>query len=310
MKHNLKTTLIIMAMFLVAQFIGLYVTYAYTPEKILVLNETSGQLQTIENYSLPYGFNPPADVTPTVATTSIFIALIIAVCLMLLLIKIRAEIFLRFWFLFVITIGISLAVNAFVIEIPNSSFIALAVAIPLAILKVFKRDLIVHNATELLIYPGIASVFIPLLSIWSVVLLLLLISAYDIYAVWHAGFMQKMAKYQMEKVKVFSGFFIPYVSKKDKEMMKKMKESKSNKIKNKKVKVNVAILGGGDVVFPIILAGVVLQSLGLLQAILVSIGATIALAILLYKSEKGKFYPAMPFITAGCLVGLGIALLI
>ena len=81
-------------------------------------------------------------------------------------------------------------------------------------------------------------------------------------------------------------------------------------MKNKKIKVSVAILGGGDVVFPIILAGVVLRTLGFIPALIISIGATAALATLFYYSEKGKFYPAMPFISAGCFVGLAIAYLI
>lgn len=169
----------------------------------------------------------------------------------------------------------------------------------------------VHNITELLIYPGIASVFIPLLSIWAVIFLLFVISIYDMYAVWHAGFMQKMAKYQIEKLKIFSGFFVPYVGKKERELIKNAKRSNTlHKLKKKKIKVNVAILGGGDIVFPIILAGVVLQTLGFLQALIISIGATLALSYLFYISEKGKFYPAMPFISAGCLIALGIAYLI
>ena len=164
------------------------------------------------------------------------------------------------------------------------------------------------NITELFIYPGIASIFVPLLNIWTVVLLLILISIYDIYAVWHAGFMQKMAQYQIKKLKFFTGFFVPYLGKKQRDLIKGA--ASNSKLKNKKIKVNVAILGGGDVVFPIILAGVVLNSLGLIQAIIISIGATIALAWLFYISEKGKFYPAMPFISIGCLIALGLALLI
>jgi len=76
------------------------------------------------------------------------------------------------------------------------------------------------------------------------------------------------------------------------------------------MKVNIALLGGGDVVFPIILAGVVLHTWGLIPALIISIGATIALGLLFYYSEKGKFYPAMPFISAGCFIALGIAYLI
>ena len=131
------------------------------------------------------------------------------------------------------------------------------------------------------------------------------------YAVWHSGIMQKMAKYQIHTLKVFSGFFIPYMGKKERELLAKAAKTKvKGKFKEQKIKVNVAILGGGDVVFPIMLAGVVLRSLGLTEALIISLGATLALAGLFYASEKGKFYPAMPFISAGCFLALGIAYLI
>ena len=76
------------------------------------------------------------------------------------------------------------------------------------------------------------------------------------------------------------------------------------------MKVSLAILGGGDVVFPIITAGVVMNALGFIPALMVVIGATIALSLLFLYSTKGKFYPAMPFITAGLFVGIAVAYLI
>jgi presenilin-like A22 family membrane protease len=292
-------------MFLFAQIIGIYVAQAYLPD--ISIDPDTGEEK--KQYDLPYGIDPPSDLKPQASVSLIMISLFIAVAVMLLLMKLKAELFLRIWFLIVVIIGIALALNAF-IPLPNSAFIALAIAIPLGLIKIFQRNLIIHNLTELLIYPGIASVFIPLLNIWAIVILLILISLYDMYAVWHAGFMQKMARYQIEQVRVFSGFFIPYLGKKDREKMKKAKDKpQKNKIP-KKVKVNVAILGGGDVVFPILLSGVVLATLGLTAALLVAFGATAALAFLFYISEKGKFYPAMPFISAGCFVALGLAYLL
>src|SRR3989344_3745939 len=195
---------------------------------------------------------------------------------------------------------------------PSSTLVsivmAIGIAIPLAAIKIFKRNIIVHNVTELFIYPGIASIFVPLLNIWTVVLLLIIISVYDIYAVWHAGFMQKMAQYQIKELKFFTGFFVPYLGPKERAMIKEAK--KRDKLKDKKVKVNVAILGGGDVIFPIILAGVVYNTLGLLSALIISVGATAALGWLFYISKKGKFYPAMPLISVGCFIALGIAYLV
>ena len=114
-----------------------------------------------------------------------------------------------------------------------------------------------------------------------------------------------MAKYQINRLKIFSGFFVPYLSKSMKEKVKKLKKTltKSQLIK-KKIKVNVAILGGGDVVFPIIAAGVMLKLLGFASAFLVVLGATLGLAYLFFLAEKKKFYPAMPFITAGIFAGI------
>jgi hypothetical protein len=118
--------------------------------------------------------------------------------------------------------------------------------------------------------------------------------------------MQKMAKYQIKQLRIFTGFFIPYLSSGQKLKLK----DKAAKAKEKKIKVSVAILGGGDIVFPIILAGVILAQFGLAAAIIISLGATLALAALFYYSQKGKFYPAMPFISAGCFVALGIVYLL
>lgn len=281
---------------------------------MFVLTQVIG-LAMVSYYSkdfskLPFGTSPPEGTNPGTNVISIFISIAIAVTIILLLMKFRSELFLRIWFFAVVTLALGISFNAIFSFSQYSQYIALAVAIPLAIVKIFKRNIIVHNLTELLIYPGIAVIFIPLLNIWTGVLLLLLLSAYDMYAVWHSGFMQKMAKYQIEKVRVFSGFLIPYISSKDKAKMISVSKSKSKSKNAKQIKVPVAVLGGGDVVFPIIFAGLILISLGLLSAILVSVGASIALFILFYFAEKGKAYPAMPFITLGCFVGLGFAYLV
>ena len=186
-------------------------------------------------------------------------------------------------------------------------FRSLAITLPLAYIKIYKRDFLIHNSTELLIYPGIAAVFVPILNLWTIIALLIIISIYDAWAVWQSGIMQKMAKYQMEKLNVFSGFFVPYVSKNIKMKLKKLKKSQ---LKNKKIKVNVAILGGGDVIFPIMTAGVVMTTLSIYHALFVILGATLGLSYLFFFAEKKKFYPAMPFITAGIFLGLGLSWLI
>ena len=75
------------------------------------------------------------------------------------------------------------------------------------------------------------------------------------------------------------------------------------KIQIKKFKVNFAILGGGDVVFPIITSGVFYRAFGIIPALAIMVGAFVGLAVLFMISKK-KPYPAMPYITAGIFTGL------
>ena len=322
MKRNLKITFILLAMFLVTQLIGIYVVSFYSPVKII-----NGETVNVSSPDLPFGFETPElreQNEFNYAFASVVLSFMIAISLFLFLTRFNAEFFLRLWFFLVIVISLVISFNVFAYNfdilsqkinffswaVPASWFVALFLSLPLSYIKIYRRNFFVHNITELFIYPGIASVFVPILNIFTVIFLLILISAYDAWAVWHSGIMQKMAKYQINKLNVFSGFFIPYVSKKVKMQMMKAKNSKVFSGKQKKIRANVAILGGGDVVFPIITAGVMLKTLGFLPALLAIIGAAMGLSYLFFVAEKKKFYPAMPFISTGIFVGIGISYLV
>jgi presenilin-like A22 family membrane protease len=290
-------------MFLATQLIGLAVINAYTTQA-LPYNMQPPELKTDEEY---WGMVP-----------MIVLAFIIAIALFFLLTRIKLNIILRLWFFIVIILAVGITLNSLFsyFSIPYTSLIAALVALPLAFFKIFKRNFIVHNLTELMIYPGIAAVFVPILNIWTIIILLILISAYDIYAVWHSGFMQKMAKFQINKLKFFAGFFVPYLGQKERKKIKTLRQKYKKKgipekeLKKKKIKVNLAILGGGDVIFPIIAAGVFFKVFGLISALFITAGATIALFALFTTARKGKFYPAMPFISAGIFIGMILSWLI
>jgi presenilin-like A22 family membrane protease len=303
MKHSLNITLLLLTMFFVTQLIGLFVIHQYSP------SETT----------LPYGMEPPADIAPRSPldlVLSFAIAFAFVVALMLFLTRYKAETLLRIWFFIVITLALGITLNTLFFKIPNAAVFSILIALPLTYYKIFKRNILLHNLTELLVYPGIAAIFVfTLMSwtnspLWAIIIILILISIYDMYAVWHAGFMQKMAKYQIQTLRIFTGFFVPYLGKKEKKLLAQTAKTKSKKLKERKMNVGVAILGGGDVVFPIILSGIVMITLGVASAFFVTIGATLALAALFYLSEKGKFYPAMPFITTGCFIALGLSRLL
>jgi presenilin-like A22 family membrane protease len=307
-------------MFVITQLIGLYVLNI---NPFQITTTVNGTATSVANPSLSW-IQPPeiqAQSDFSMYFGSLIISFIIAVILLFVLTKFKINFILKVWFFLVVSIALFITINALFLNSPWGAnaeslyFIipAILLALGLSFIKIFQHNFLIHNLTELLIYPGIATVFVPILNIWSVIVLLILISIYDMWAVWHSGIMQKMAKYQINNLKIFSGFFVPYISKKLRMQIKKMKK----KDKNKKVKVNLAILGGGDIVFPIITSGVIFQtgtiSLfkgmkpfigGFWPAIFVIAGATLGLTLLFIFSEKKKFYPAMPFITAGIFLGL------
>ena len=294
MKHNLKITAVLLLMFLATQFIGLYVVDHYSKTD-LPLGLDTPEIQEEKDYGPIF--------------VSIIVAFIIAIGLLLLLTHFKVEFLLKLWFLLVIVIALCISFLSFVPTFQYATLIVLLLAVPLALVKIYGQNFLIHNTTELFIYPGIAAVFVPLLNIYTIIALLVVISLYDMWAVWKSGIMQKMAKYQINKLKVFSGFFIPYVSKTMRQKVKKMKKSE---LKKKKMKVNVAILGGGDVIFPIIAAGVMMKTFPetIIPALLVIFGAALGLSYLFFFAEKKKFYPAMPYISAGIFIGIGLSYLI
>ncbi len=299
MKHNIKITLFLLAMFFLTQFIGLFVVNHYN----------------VQGNSLPYGMETPEIQSPndfyTSFLPSILIAFVIAIFILILLTKFKLAFILRIWFFLVVMLALGIFFKAILPIGEYTGIIALIFALPLALIKIYKQNIFVHNITELVIYPSIAAVFVPLLNVWTAIFLLILISLYDMWAVWRSGIMQKMAKYQMNELKVFGGLMIPYLSKYQKKKVKKLKALKKENPKKfekdhgeVKIKVNMAILGGGDVVFPIITSGVMLVNFGFWPALFVILGATLGLGYLLFFASPKKFYPAMPFITAGIFLGL------
>ena len=320
MKHELRVVGILLIMFLLTQLIGLVVIDAYSPSKVIeiekngeIINKTVGG-----NATIPYGMEPP-EIEPGLPSLGQFIiALVFAIIVYIILMKIRARSLLKMWFTIVVFLTLSISLTAVLGKIfPSSGIrldaVALILAIPLTFYKVFKRDILVHNTTELLIYPGLAAVFVPILNIWTTLVLLLLISIYDIYAVWKSKIMIKMVKYDIQNLKIFPGFLVPYLPGKEALKLKaaqKIKTQKSKIAKLKKIKISTAMLGGGDVAFPLIFAGVIYRIGGLIPALIIIAGSTLALLCLFAFTKKGKMYPAMPFISAGCLVGYLATLLI
>jgi presenilin-like A22 family membrane protease len=281
MKHILRVTIILTVLFAISQVIGLVIVDEYRDK---VATEATGELQWKALPSIMgVGVERP-DIEPKVSIWYIVAAILLGTGLILLIIKIGKTFLWKLWFFLAITVCLQVALAAFV-----SESVALILALLFAFFKIVRPNVILHNFSELFLYGGLAAIFVPILNVRYAFILLLVLSAYDAYAVWKSKHMIKMAKFQT-KTGVFAGLLIPY--------------------RYGKKQVKTAVLGGGDIGFPLIFAGTVLKTSGFLPALVVSLFSTIALFGLLWLSKKDRFYPAMPFITAGCIVGYLVSLLV
>ncbi len=286
MKHSFKITVLLLIFFLLAQFLGLGIIHLYIDQE-----KTLAEGKTIFK-ELPIGERPPLE--ERTSYFPVILAILIGTGFLWLLIKYKLIWLWKLWFLVAVIISLLIAFSALI-----KPELALILALILGIWKIFKPNFWVQNITELFVYGGLAAIFVPLFNLWSVIILLILISIYDAYAVWKSKHMIVLAKSQT-KAGMFAGLVLPY----------QITKSILKKTKTKTIKVRTAILGGGDLGFPLIFAGVILKEFGLWPALIFPLFAAAGLAVLFWKAKEKKFYPAMPFISAGCFIGLGLIWLI
>jgi len=318
MKHSLRVITWLLLFFFMSQIIGLFIIANYVsvekvPHVDPVTNETTYVKETIP-LDLPNKMERPQFDTQLSFISYLIIAILLATILFLFLIKIKITMLWKLWFFFAVFLCLTISFAAFIPQL-----IATLLGLFLGLWKIIKPNIFVHNITELFIYGGLAAILvpIPIVNEYTIIILLLIISVYDAYAVWKSKHMVKMAQFQA-KSKVFAGLLVPY--KNEEKVMKAAKvtkkASKKGKVKFKGVKT--AILGGGDVAFPLLFSGAVLKTMvlvdgfaiGFLKTLIVTLFTTIALAWLFFKGREDRFYPALPFLTAGCLVGYGVLLLV
>ena len=297
MKHTLKITLLLILIFLITQVIGLSITNKYIDHKKTAI---SGK---VAFEALPFNLERP-EIKESTSYIWIISAVILGTLLLLILIKFKKFGLWKLWFFLAVFFTMAIAFAAFI-----NNAIAAILAFILALIKIYKPTTITQNLTEIFIYGGLAAIFVPVINLFAAFMLLILISIYDIIAVTQTKHMIKLAKFQT-KSKIFAGLLIPY--------------GKTGKITPKEKGITlgkesrVAVLGGGDIGFPLLFAGVVMKGLmlnnteliGFLKTLIIPVFVSLALLYLLVKGKKDKFYPAMPYLTAGCVIGYLVILLL
>ncbi|MBI2650192.1 hypothetical protein HYX04_02660 [Candidatus Woesearchaeota archaeon] len=298
MKHTPKVIIALVSFFFMAQFAGLLVINHYIDHK------KSVETKAVELKPLPYSLERPEVKNQSASFIYITIALLIGTFLVLLLIKFNKPFVWKLWFFATVWLTLSIAFAAFI-----NSALAAVISLIFSILKFYKPDIIIQNLSEIFIYGGLAAIFVPIINLFAAFMLLIIISIYDFVAVYKTKHMIKLAKFQSSS-KVFAGLLIPYGKG---SMVKDITPPKPGikKDSEKIHKKSVAVLGGGDIGFTLIFAGVVMKGLmlqetiliGFLKALIIPVFVSIALLFLLLKGQQNKFYPAMPVLSLGCFIG-------
>src|SRR3989338_463440 len=265
MKHTFKVTLLLALIFFVAQIVGLAVTKEYISTEEYIDPETKAVVKQIVSEDLPYNLERPK-IDESTSYIWITIAVIIGTLLMLLIIRFKKISLWKLWFFFAVFFTMAIAFAPF-----TGQVIAALLAFIFALIKIYKPTTVLNNFTEIFIYGGLAAIFVPIINVFAAFALLFLISIYDIIAVRHTKHMVKLAKFQARS-NVFAGLLVPYG----------------------KGKGRIAVLGGGDIGFPLLFAGAVMKELmltntepiGFLKALIIPVFVTFALLYLLITGEK------------------------
>ena len=300
MKHDLRVIIILAAIFFLSQLMGLTVVNLYIDHTL------PGPVENVTFTQLPYNIERP-DIEESSALYYILGAILVGTVLILLIIRTQKFFLWKIWFFLSAFITLLIAFWGFTF-IPDT--VAFFLALTLALWKILRPNIYIHNLTEIFMYGGLAAIFVPILSLFGVSMLLILISLYDMYAVWHSKHMIKMAKFQAQ-ANVFAGVVIPYTSVPKVSIKKNIAQGPLGGEKIPRHLVRNAVVGGGDVGFPLLFSGVVMKQLmhlyseptGFLLSLIIPLATTAALFLILYYGRSDRFYPAMPFLTIGVVVG-------
>ncbi len=316
MKHTLKITILLVLIFILAQVVGLAIINQY-----INIGETKRTGKTVVNegtYNIT-GLSPPTVENESYSWIYIMGAVLFGTVLVLLIVRFRKRRLWKLWFFLSVITCLTVALAPFVEMIVKriglaqyALLITILISGILSIYKIFKPNVYVHNLTEIFIYGGLAALIVPIINTVSAVALLIAISLYDMYAVWHSKHMVTMAKFQA-KSRIFAGLMINYEKQEAPAGQKRVEVTdapvakRSTHEKGTAKKARSAILGGGDIAFPLLFSGVVMKTTAsYISPLIVTVFAAASLLTLFMIGKSNRFYPAMPFISAGCFIGFGV----
>jgi len=245
-----------------------------------------------------------------ISLSSFLIYFLIITLLMLAFLKISKKgtgVILQVFFILAIFSGLDILFSTFIVE-PGATILAIG----LIVLRFIQPIVLIHNLVIVGGLAGIGGMLGLTLTPRDAIVLLVILSIYDIIAVYKTKHMVKMAK-EMIKKKVILGIIVPEkilglkASMADVEQDKTPFEKATKPDKTRRF----MILGGGDLGLPLLLIASVARQ-NVWQAIVILAFALLGLLTMhfIFIKLKNKPMPALPPLAVFSILGYFISLLI
>ncbi len=222
--------------------------------------------------------------------------------LMLLLYFFNLDVLIKIWFLSAIFLTMLIFFSTFL-----SPFLAIGSATAAFVVRRFTPDLWTRNFIDTFSYAGAGALFGTMIGVIPALIFMGALALYDFLSVFMTGHMVSLAKKSL-KTDTFMGMMYP-------------RDGKSRHVNARDVKIKdeqgdmsesrIGILGGGDIIAPMIFSISLLSRYSVGATILSSLGSVVALVFLLTKSrEDGGSYPGIPVLAGGSIAGLIVYLVL
>lgn len=171
-----------------------------------------------------------------------------------------------------------------------SFYMSFIIALFLLLYRIVRPSIFAHNILIIFACAGVAGVLGISVTVESAVLLLIILSVYDVIAVYQTRHMVYLATHMIAS-QAFLGFIIP-----------ESLVSYTTKISQARVNEGFMFLGGGDIVLPSVFA-VSALSVNVLASLFVIIGAVCAIVVNHYILIKtNRPLPALPLMACGMII--------
>lgn len=236
-----------------------------------------------------------------------FIIITLVILAFLKISKKGSGVLLRIFFILAIFSGLDILFSTFIIE-PGATILAAG----LIVLRFIRPTVLLHNLIVIGGLAGIGGLLGLTISPRDAIILLIILSVYDVIAVYKTKHMVKMAR-EMIKKRVILGIIVP---EKISGLQASMADVEKDKIPARKVLKpgrvgRFMILGGGDLALPLLLiASVVNRSIW--HSIIILVFSLLGLLVmhLIFIKLKSKPMPALPPLALFSILGYLVSLLI